>query len=120
MRTASRRRSRCSRARTRRSSIFCANDLLAIGAIDAIRTRLGLRVPEDVLVAGFDDIPMAGWAGYELTTFVQDASLMVEETIKIFQRSADGRLDLAEARITLPARLIERASTSRLPRRTLA
>jgi DNA-binding LacI/PurR family transcriptional regulator len=44
-------------------SVFCANDLLAIGVIDAIRTRLRLRVPEDVLVAGFDDIPMAGWAG---------------------------------------------------------
>jgi DNA-binding LacI/PurR family transcriptional regulator len=100
-------------------SVFCANDLLAIGAIDAIRTRLRLRVPEDVLVAGFDDIPMAGWAGYELTTFVQDASRMVEETIKIFQHSADGRLDLADARITLPARLVERASTFRLPRRTL-
>ena len=97
-------------------SIFCANDLLAIGAIDAIRTRLRLRVPEDVLVAGFDDIPMAGWAGYELTTFVQDASLMVRETIKMFQHSPIGRRDLAEGRITLPARLVERASTSRLRR----
>jgi DNA-binding LacI/PurR family transcriptional regulator len=101
-------------------SIFCANDLLAIGAIDAIRTRLRLRVPEDVLVAGFDDIPMAGWAGYQLTTFVQDPSLMVSETIKIFQHFADGRLDFAEARVTLPALLVERASTSRLTRRTLA
>ena len=101
-------------------SIFCANDLLAIGAIDAIRTRLRLRVPEDVLVAGFDDIPMAGWAGYQLTTFVQDASLMVRETIKMFQHSAVGRLDLAKGRVILPARLVERASTSRLRRRSLA
>ena len=83
--------------------IFCANDLLAIGAIDAIRTRLRLRVPEDVLVAGFNDIPMAGWAGYELTTFVQDVSLMVREMIKMFQHSPIGRRDLAEGRVTLPA-----------------
>jgi DNA-binding LacI/PurR family transcriptional regulator len=101
-------------------SIFCANDLLAIGAIDAIRIRLRLRVPEDVLVAGFDDIPMAGWAGYQLTTFVQDPSLMVRETIKMFEHSADGPLDLSEARIILPARLVERASTFRLSRRTVA
>jgi hypothetical protein len=51
---------------------------------------------------------------------VQDPSLMVRETIKIFQHFADGRLDFAEARITLPALLVERASTSRLTRRTLA
>jgi DNA-binding LacI/PurR family transcriptional regulator len=93
---------------------------VAIGAIDAIRTRLRLRVPEDVLVAGFDDIPMAGWAGYQLTTFVQDASLMVRETVKMFQHSAVGRLNLAEGRVILPARLVERASTSRLPRCSLA
>ncbi len=107
--------SMCERA-TAPEAIFCANDLLAIGAIDAIRSRLGLRVPEDVLVAGFDDIPMAGWAGYDLTTFVQDAPLMVEETIKIFQGAADGRLGLCEAQIILPARLVERRSTSRLAR----
>ena len=47
-------------------------------------------------------------------------SFAVGETIKMFQHSADGRLDPAEARITLPARLVERASTSKLPRRTLA
>ena len=37
---------------------------------------------------------------------------MVEEAIKIVHNAADGRLDLAKARITLPARLVERASTS--------
>ena len=43
-------------------AIFCANDLMAIGAIDALRREVGLRVPEDVLVAGFDDVPEASWA----------------------------------------------------------
>jgi Periplasmic binding protein-like domain len=38
-------------------AIFCANDLMAIGALDALRGPMGLRVPEDVLVAGFDDVP---------------------------------------------------------------
>ncbi|MBV9288089.1 MAG: substrate-binding domain-containing protein [Hyphomicrobiales bacterium] len=49
----------------RPDAIFCANDLIALGATDAIRSRTPLRVPEDVLVAGFDDIPMAGWAAYD-------------------------------------------------------
>lgn len=56
----------------RPDAIFCVDDLVALGAIDAVRTRLGLRVPEDVAVIGFDDIPMASWAAYELTTFRQD------------------------------------------------
>ena len=59
-------------------AIFCANDLLAMGAIDTIRKTAGLRVPEDVLVAGFDNIPEASWLAYDLTTFVQDASRMVD------------------------------------------
>jgi DNA-binding LacI/PurR family transcriptional regulator len=53
-------------------ALFCANDLLAIGAMDALRKMHGLRIPEDILVAGFDDIPAAGWAAYDLTTFVQE------------------------------------------------
>jgi DNA-binding LacI/PurR family transcriptional regulator len=102
----------CERA-TAPEAIFCANDLLALGVIDALRGRLGLRVPEDVLVAGFDDIPMAGWDNYDLTTFVQDAAQMVEETIKIFESAGDGRLGLGEAQIILPARFVERRSTLR-------
>jgi DNA-binding LacI/PurR family transcriptional regulator len=94
-------------------AIFCANDLLAIGAIDAIRSRTPLRVPEDVLVAGFDDIPMAGWSAYELTTFVQDAPRMVGETIRILETAEDTRGPLGEMHIVLPARLVERGSTRR-------
>ena len=75
-------------------AIFCANDLIAIGAIDAIRSRTSLRAPEDVLLAGFDDIAMAGWAAYDLTTFVQDARLMVSETIRVLQTAEDARAPL--------------------------
>ena len=51
------RRSACSEGKTPPDAIFCANDLMAMGAIDAIRQGVGLRVPEDVMIAGFDDIP---------------------------------------------------------------
>ena len=100
------------RDRSPPEAIFCANDLLAIGAIDALR-RTSLRVPDDVMVAGFDDIAMAGWAAYDLTTFVQDAPQMVSETIRVLQRAEDGRAPLGEINLVLPARLIERGSTQR-------
>ena len=57
----------------RPEALFCANDLLAIGAIDALRKKLGMRVPEDVIVAGFDDIPAAAWASIDLTTSCRTA-----------------------------------------------
>ena len=102
----------------RPEAIFCANDLLAMGAIDAIRSRTPLRVPEDVIVAGFDDIPMAGWAAYDLTTFAQDAPRMVSETIRVLQTAEETRAPFGEAHIILPARLVERGSTRRQLRKT--
>ena len=84
---------------------------MAMGALDAIRSRAGLRAPEDVLVAGFDDIPMAAWPAYDLTTFVQDAARMVGESIRILQTAEDARAPLGEIHLVLPARLVERGST---------
>ena len=59
-------------SRDRPEAIFCVNDLLAIGLIDAARGRYGLNVPSDLAVIGFDDIPEASWDAYRLTTFRQD------------------------------------------------
>jgi DNA-binding LacI/PurR family transcriptional regulator len=94
-------------------AIFCGNDLLAMGAIDAIRSRTQLRLPTDVLIAGFDNIPMAEWAGYDLTTFVQDAPRMVAETIRILQLAEASHGPLGELHLVLPSKLIERGSTRR-------
>src|ERR1019366_3803897 len=66
-------------------AIFCANDLMAIGAVDALTRSLGLRVPQDVLVAGFDDVPEASWGVHDLTTVVQDVPAMVAEAMSILQ-----------------------------------
>ncbi|MDA0989264.1 MAG: substrate-binding domain-containing protein [Verrucomicrobia bacterium] len=52
--------------------LFCATDLLALGAIDGLRIDFGLRIPEQIQVVGFDDIEQASWGAYDLTTIRQD------------------------------------------------
>ncbi len=90
-------------------ALFCANDLIAFGAIDALRTDFGIRCPEDVLVAGFDDVPAAGWKGYDLTSFVQDAEIMVDATLDIIgDRSSRHIKDMS---CVIEARLVERSTT---------
>ncbi len=67
----------------RPDAIFFANDVMALGGIDAIRYRLGLRIPEDIAVVGFDDIPMSAWPGYDLTTLRQPIDRMIDETVSL-------------------------------------
>lgn len=64
-------------------AIFCANDLMAMAAVDVARSDYGLRVPEDLSVIGFDDIDMASWPKYSLTTIRQPVDRMVEATIEV-------------------------------------
>ncbi len=95
-------------------ALFCANDLMAMGAMDALRTDLGLRVPEDILIAGFDDVPAAAWAAYGLTTVVQDASTMVDKTIELVEATMAQHETGGARRVVVPATLVVRGSTDRL------
>ena len=63
-------------------AIFCGSDEMALGVVDAARVQ-GLRVPQDLSVVGFDDIPAAAWEGYRLTTIRQPVERMVERTLEI-------------------------------------
>ncbi len=65
-------------------AIFCANDIMALGAIDAAR-NLNVSIPYNVSIVGFDDIPMAGWGAYNLTTISQEVDAMIEETLALMQ-----------------------------------
>lgn len=66
----------------RPDAIVCGNDAMAIGAIAAAR-RLGLRIPEDVAIAGFDDIPAAAWEPYSLTTVANPVAETVREALDL-------------------------------------
>jgi LacI family transcriptional regulator len=65
------------RADPRPTAIFAANDAMAIGAISALR-EAGLRVPDDVAVGGFDDIPMARYLDPPLSSVHVDISALGE------------------------------------------
>lgn len=75
--------------RHRPQAVFCGDDILALGALDACRER-GLTVPKDIGIVGFDDMPLAAWPGYRLTTIRQPMAEMVRHAIgEIAARLAD-------------------------------
>ena len=91
-------------------AVFVCNDHMAFAAMDVLRFELGLRVPEDVSVVGFDDVPPAAWPAYNLTTFRQRVNRMVAETVttlldRIEARNAEPR------RVKLDGTLVVRGST---------
>ncbi len=68
---------------SRPDAIFCANDLIAMGALDLARCKLGIKIPEELSIIGFDDIPAAGWPSYQLTTIRQPFGTLVDTTIQV-------------------------------------
>jgi LacI family transcriptional regulator len=88
----------------RPTALFCGNDVIALGALNACH-RMRLRVPQDVSVVGFDDIAMAGWDLYRLTTVRQDLRRMAQIAVELV---LDGAGDGAPRRIVLPAEMVRR------------
>ena len=69
--------------------LVCENDALAMGAVDAIRHEFGLRVPKDIAVTGFDDVPLAQNPHYRLTTYRQPLAEMAEALVDVLKGEAD-------------------------------
>lgn len=72
----------------RPDGVFCANDIVAIGFIEALQEGLGLNVPDDVSVIGYDNIAMAGWPSHDLTTVAQPLEEMMAETVSLARELA--------------------------------
>ena len=90
------------------SAIFASNDVMAFGVMEAARVR-GLRIPEDISIVGFDDIPQALHVHPPLTTVRQPLEQMGRLASRMLLRQIDDRRQLAE-RIDLPTELIVRES----------
>jgi DNA-binding LacI/PurR family transcriptional regulator len=66
--------------RTRPDAIFVGNDHMAFAVMDVLRGK-GLVPGRDISVVGYDDVPLASWAAYDLTTLRQPVNRMVEATV---------------------------------------
>jgi LacI family transcriptional regulator len=90
-------------------AIFCASDAMALGALRELR-RQRVRVPEEVAVAGFDDLPEAATSSPPLTTMRQDTGQMGAEAANALFRLLNDKA-AAPQRVILPTELVIRQST---------
>ena len=90
-------------------AVFVVNDHMAFAVMDVMRYELGLKIPEDVSVVGYDDVPIAKWLAYSLTTVRQRANRMVDETVSILIDSIENN-STKPRRIAIDGPLILRGS----------
>ena len=96
----------------RPTAVFAANDMSALGVLQAAREQ-GLRVPEDLSVIGFDDIPEARSSTPPLTTLAQPLQDIGAQALRMLIELLDGH-DVP-SRVHLPAELVVRGSTGPVP-----
>lgn len=93
---------------TRPDALAVANDHMAIAALETLRADLGLRVPHDVSVVGFDNVPQAAWPSFNLTTVQQDVDQMVDATRTLLFEHIGG--EVVPRSVAVPCTLIERGT----------
>jgi LacI family xylobiose transport system transcriptional regulator len=94
----------------RPTAIFASSDLYALGVYEAARS-LGVAIPGDVSVVGYDDLRIARWAGPPLTTIHVPLVAMAEQAVRLVMRLGD-EPELAFSRIDIDTTLVVRASTA--------
>lgn len=101
------------------TAVFVLNDLMALGALEAARA-IGRRVPDDLSVVGFDDIPFAALANPPLTTVGQPIRQLGEHAadllLDVIEHGRDWTLDaITQRNVLVPAELVVRSSSARSP-----
>ena len=91
-------------------AVFVANDHMSFAVMDVIRFELGLKIPEQVSVVGYDDVPVASWPAYDLTTVRQPVNRMVAETVSFLLECIVGQKTNTR-QIQIEGPLIVRGST---------
>ncbi|MFF5496852.1 LacI family DNA-binding transcriptional regulator [Streptomyces aquilus] len=94
------------------TAVFVCSDRMALGVYEALAER-GLRVPDDLSVVGFDDLPESRWLTPPLTTVRQPLSEMAATATRLLVRMMDGERPEG-VRTELSTRLVERGSTGRV------
>ena len=91
-------------------AVFCANDILAMGVIDGLR-QLGCNIPQDFAIMGVDDIPMASWPSYDLTTIAQPVDKIVQSAVEDLMQRINDNVDAKGEYLLESGTIIERGST---------
>jgi DNA-binding LacI/PurR family transcriptional regulator len=87
---------------------FCGDDVLSIGALSAIETA-GLSVPDDIGIIGLNDMEMASWENFNLTTIHQPIRQIIASSIELIVAMLDEPDRYPEARL-FPCRIVERGT----------
>lgn len=95
------------------TALFCSNDLIALGALDAARTRAVL-VPKDLWVVGYDDITMSGWPAFDLTTVHQPSREMAEAGAQALLERIDNPTSPLKT-LRFRSHIVVRGSTAHAP-----
>ena len=90
-------------------AVFVASDEMAFAVMDVLRSELGLSVPEQVSVIGFDDAEPAAWGAYDLTTVSQSLDVMMSLTVDTLLQQIESD-SLQPQSIVVPVKLTERGS----------
>ncbi|EBA13272.1 LacI family DNA-binding transcriptional regulator [Roseobacter sp. CCS2] len=91
-------------------AIFVGNDHMAFAVLDTLRQEMGLSVPDDVAIIGYDDVPLAAWPAYNLSTMRQSVNRMVEATVDALITRIENPSTPAQ-RIEIDSPLIQRGTT---------
>jgi len=94
--------------------LVCGNDVVALGALNAAR-ELGLAVPADVSVVGFDDLPVASWPIIQLTTVAFDLNAMARAAAGLLVERLEGSAGRPFRTVTFDSRLVQRVTLAAAP-----
>jgi len=94
----------------RPDAIFCANDTMALAALEVARLEFGIDVPRDLAIVGYDNSAPTAWPFYQLTSVDQNLPEMARIAIELLTGKLAGRPSGID-HVTVPARLVERATT---------
>jgi len=91
-------------------AVFVANDHMAFAAMDVLRCEMGLSVPDQVSVIGFDDVAPSAWGAYDLTSISQKVDEMVHSTVDTLIQQIESD-SLQPQSVVVPVELTIRGST---------
>ncbi|MEW2108599.1 LacI family DNA-binding transcriptional regulator [Streptomyces albidoflavus] len=96
------------------TAVFCGNDVVAIGVLNAALAA-GVKVPGDLTVVGFDDLPMAAWEAFRLTTARHGLGELARQAARLLVRRIGGEVDPAGERLVRPTEFVPRATHAPAP-----